>query len=180
MREAAKTLVEAGISVLTLDVGITDRSKKLPEGSTFDLLRKTDTDQHLYWLGANFEGIPQGHIGVGSQLPPARKYLIQRLYELSPLLSSSFLPMESLALGGLGGAWGLGCHVFSESELTRVGLNAAEMKDCYASIAKRIGISYSSCDIDDYSLGEIQSDQSAIRIDRNCSIILEALSCKQE
>src|SRR5262245_58607557 len=90
--QAAHVLIEKGLKVVLIDAGMEDNTPKVPEGRTFDEIRRTDEDQHRYWLGDNFEGIPVKAVGVGSQLPPSRKYILQRVSELTPLVSDSFSP----------------------------------------------------------------------------------------
>src|SRR5262249_42266039 len=59
----------------------------------------------------------------------------------APTASETFHGVESLARGGLGGAWGLGCFVMSDAELERMGLDPAGMEESYQRVAERIGVS---------------------------------------
>jgi len=61
--------------------------------------------------------------------------------ELLPLESDSFFPLESLAYGGLGAGWGLGCCAYSDAELRAAGLTPEAMRAAYQWVADRIGIS---------------------------------------
>ena len=58
---AAQTLVEGGRQVLMLDGGVCTGADeaKVPEAD-FVTLRENDADQHRYFLGDGFEGIPWG------------------------------------------------------------------------------------------------------------------------
>ena len=120
---AAQSLVEAGVDVGMVDVGFRDTyyDNKIPYGD-FVSIRKSDPNQHAYFLGKHFEGIPFGKIKTGAQLTPPRNFVIQEVNKWLPIESTNFLPMESLAYGGLGGAWGLACFVYSGPEIKSVGL----------------------------------------------------------
>ena len=121
--QAAQTLVEGNGKVAMLDVGITDdKYKNLVPDADFVSIRERDLGQHSYFLGTEFEGIPWGGIKVGAQLTPPRRFITRDTERLIPLASDSFQPMESLAYGGLGNGWGLGCFVFSGPELERIDL----------------------------------------------------------
>src|SRR6187551_2359956 len=125
---AAQTLAEAGREVMIIDGGICDEHyEKIQPQKNFSELRKTDPEQHRYLLGDKFESLPDDELGTGAQLTPSRQYLIQNADKFLPLDKENFSPMESLALGGLGGGWGLGCCVFSENELTLAGLPIEKM-----------------------------------------------------
>ena len=68
---AAAPLVEAGRSVLLIDYGNEDRRyAALIPHQPFSELRRTDRQQHRYFLGDEFEGIPLGPVRVGAQLTP--------------------------------------------------------------------------------------------------------------
>lgn len=174
--QAAQTLVDAGQQVLMLDVGVLPPDEPDTGSSRFEDIRRESPGQSSLWLGEQFEGIHFGGIGTGSQLTPTRKYICQRVQELTPLVSQSFAAMESLAKGGLGGAWGLGCCTFSEAELVSAGLAVDEMLQAYQVVADRIGISYSENDIWPYTMSCIRTDQSAIEIDANSRSILQRYS----
>lgn len=142
--QAAQTLVEAGKQVCILDVGITNSNKaKIPEYD-FITLRKTDENQFNYLIGENYSTLQFGHIKPGAQVAPDRSYINQSVNELIPVESTTFLPVESLAYGGLGVGWGLGCYAYSKEELDLAGLNYEEIHNAYKVIASRIGISCSN------------------------------------
>ena len=113
---AAHTLLEGGAKTLMLDVGETDNHyKHLIPNEDFITIRKTDRAQHRYFLGDDFEGIPLGEKDNDQHLTPPRNYITRLVDELTPLVSDSFKPMESLAYGGLGNGWGAGCFAYSPS-----------------------------------------------------------------
>src|SRR6476659_9068426 len=114
---AAYPLVEAGLAVRILDVGNRDTTyaSAIPE-APFSELRRTDPEQHRYFLGERFEGIRFDRMGMGAQLTPPRQYVCKDTERLQPIESSTFHPLQSLAEGGLGGAWGAGSPSFSSTD----------------------------------------------------------------
>lgn len=162
---AAQTLLEGDARVLLLDGGKQDGKYGaiIPEKNFTDI-RETEKDQHRYLLGDDLESIPSGDVSTGEQLTPARRYLIESVDEFLRLESETFFPMESLAYGGLGGGWGLGCCVFSENELSRAGLPASEMRDAYQVVGDRIGISGNADEAQAYTFAHIRGVQQATRL----------------
>lgn len=171
---AAQTLAEAGHSVLIIDGGQSGEaeSAKVPD-QNFIGLRKTDDNQADYFLGSKFESLPEGKTSSGSQLTPARNFLVRETEKYLPLLSDSFSAIESLAIGGLGGGWGLGCCVFSDRELELAGLDASRMHAAYQLIGDRIGISGEKDDATPYTAAYIQGLQPAFENDRGAQMLKE-------
>jgi hypothetical protein len=170
---AAQTLLEAGSSVLMLDVGITGESTALPESNFLDI-RQQDEEQYKIWLGKNFEGLPFRNNTSGAQLTPSRSFVQSLVSELTPLHSKDFFPVESLAKGGLGAAWGLGSFVYSDKELKAAGLPVKEMNEAYQHVADRIGISAAEDEAKKYTTGHLQNVLPAIAIDSNARQIVSA------
>ena len=170
---AAQTLADAGENVLILDGGITDEHYKgLQPQKNFSELRRNDETQHRYLLGDQFESLPEDELGTGAQLTPARQFLIEAVDRFLPLRGEGFSPMESLALGGLGGGWGLGCCVFSENELQQAGLPPEKMKQAYQVIADRIGISAGDDDARAFTAAHLLNTQPAPPPDPAASFLL--------
>ena len=169
---AAQTLVEAGTDVAMLDVGFSDSfyQNKIPD-QNFVSLRKEDTEQHVYFLGEQFEGIPLGKIKTGPQLTPPRKFVIEGVEKWLPTISNSFEPMQSLAYGGLGSAWGLACFAFSGPELREMGLDETKMIRAYQTIADRIGISGERDDGLSYCTRELNNIQPPTKLDSSAKRI---------
>jgi hypothetical protein len=156
---AAQTLTDQGHRCTILDVGIgahRSYASEIPEGS-FDHLHSADARQHRYFLGTDFEALAWGKTSVGAQLTPSRRFVVDRVGELIPKTSQEFEPYESLAFGGLGGAWGAGGFCFSPAELEACGLHAEEMNKSYQTVIGRIGISRPGDDIAPYTVGENRS-----------------------
>jgi len=135
-----------------------------------------DPEQHQYFLGNHFEGISGGASQTVLQLSPARSYILHRVNELTPFHSTTFHLVESLALGGLGVGWGLGCCVFSDAELDRCGLPCEEMKEAYQLVADRVGISGEDDDARPYTSARLTGIQPALPPDDNAFRMLERYS----
>ena len=178
---AAYSLAEEGVTVAVLDVGEEDEQYKniIPE-KDFISIRKEESNQHKYFLGKDFEGIPWDTIKVGSQLTPPRNFLTRLADKLIPFESDSFKPMESLAKGGLGGGWGLGCYMFSHAELNAIGLQEDKMHSAYQAVADHIGISGAKDDGAPYCLGDLKNIQPAARLEENLSGIFSAYNKKKD
>jgi len=178
---AAFSLVEAGVNVAVLDVGIEDtKYKDIIPNKDFVSIRKEDEQQKKFFLGNQFEGIPWESSRVGSQLTPPRNFLTQLADKFIPFESDSFKPMESMAKGGLGGGWGLGCYTFSKPEMEAVGLNEAEMLKGYEAVATHIGISGSNDDATPYCLGEVKNIQPVSKLEQNLDGIFKSYKTRKE
>ncbi len=171
---AAQTIIEGGGSVLMLDAGRTDRhyAGLLPEQNYLEI-RRTDPEQHRYLLGESFESVLASSSSTGAQLTPPRRHVVADVDRFLPISSPDFFPMESLALGGLGSAWGLGCCVFSEAELRAAGLPVAGMKAAYDIVAARIGISGERDDAQPYTFSYLDGIQPSIPLDPTAAVVYE-------
>ncbi|HEU4716886.1 MAG TPA: GMC oxidoreductase [Bacteroidia bacterium] len=177
---AAQTLAERGEKVLVIDGGITDDhyASLLPE-KNFSDLRRTDDSQERYFLGDNFESFPENELGTGAQLTPARQFLIRETEKYLPLVSENFSPVESLAEGGLGGGWGLGCCVFSPNELKKAGLPESEMAEAYQVVSDRIGISAANDDARKFTAAQLRDVQEAPPAGPSALSLLEKYASKK-
>ena len=169
---AAQTLVEAGAKVTMLDVGKedTDYPSLIPD-KDFNSIRKEDKDQYKYLIGKDFEGIPWGELSTGAQLTPSRKFITEAVDEYLQIDSKTFFPMESLAIGGLGSGWGLGCCVYSKEELKKAGLDDSKMNDAYSWVSERIGVSGNKDDASPYTIGHLNNYQPGIELDNNNKLL---------
>lgn len=163
---AAQTLIEKGVQVLMLDGGMTDTNYDgLIPDKDYLSIKQQETKQYEYFIGKNFEGIPFGKVKTGEHLTPTRKFMLRKVMDWMPLISDTFSPLESLALGGLGNGWGLGCCMFSHAELKMAGLDAARMNTAYEIVAKRIGISGDKDDTAKYTAGNLSQLMPSIKMD---------------
>jgi choline dehydrogenase-like flavoprotein len=167
---AAYPLAEAGLRVRMLDVANRDASHAVPDGP-FSQVRASDPDQHRWLLGDRFEGIGFEHMGAGAQLTPPRQFVVQDADRLLPIRSRSFFPLQSLALGGLGAAWGAGSPPFSAADLDGFPIDHADLAPHYEAVAARIGVSGDRDDLRPF-LGDLDALQPPLEIDANGESIL--------
>jgi hypothetical protein len=138
---ASAPLVAAGKRVLMLDFGNEDRRyAPLIPHEPFSTVRRTDTNQHRYFIGDGFEGVPFGGVRVGAQLTPPRAHIMRDTPELQPADAVDFAVGMSLARGGLGAGWSAGVFPFTDEELHDMGLSVAAMQPHYDAVAERIGV----------------------------------------
>jgi choline dehydrogenase-like flavoprotein len=139
---AAAALVEAGRRVRMLDVGYTDdRYAPLIPAASFTDLRRTHEEQHRWFLGDDFEGVPFGPVRVGAQLTPPRQHIVAVDDPRLPVDSDGFAVVQSLAQGGLGAGWGAGVFPFSDDELGAMGLGLRHLQPHYDAVVARVGVS---------------------------------------
>jgi len=143
--QAAQTLLEGGFKVGMLDVGVDQDQfykKQLP-ASDFDHLRKSDPNQHLYFLGKNLDSVHADWMGTQDRLTPPLAFTKRLVAEWQTQTKSRkhIAFMESLAKGGLGNAWGRGAFTYDRSEQEKLGLSTDGWREAYEQIASRIGIS---------------------------------------
>ena len=177
---AAFSLIEAGVNVAVLDVGIEDEKyKESIPNKDFISIRKEESQQQKFFLGKEFEGIPWENSRVGSQLTPPRNFLTQLSDTFIPFESDTFKPMESMAKGGLGGGWGLGCYTFSKPEMEAVGLKETEMLKAYEAVAAHIGISGSNDDATPYCLGDVKNIMPVSNLEKNLNGIFSSYKSRK-
>jgi hypothetical protein len=165
---AAQTLVEAGKQVVMLDVGETNPNyTSLVPNQDYLSLRATDTEQYKYLIGANAEGAVTNDTGKGAQITPTRSHMLRGTSQHIPLISDTFVPIESLGYGGLGIGWGLQCWEFSRKEITAAGMDVVRTLQAYETVAKRIGISGTNDAASTYTLGELKHYQPSPAMDKN-------------
>lgn len=142
---AAETLSSTGKKVIMVDMGHLHRDIKNIE-SDFITIRRTSETQRELFLGPGFESLQEPVHKNLPQQTPQRKFMTELTGGLIPLVSESFFPVESLALGGLGNGWGLGAYTFSAPELEKAGLSSIALSKSYYEVSKMIGISGSHND----------------------------------
>jgi len=177
---AAETLVNAGVKVTMLDVGITGPkpSASIPD-KDFISIRKNEPEQYRYLIGDKAEGVMWGKMGKGEQITPPRQHILKLVDEYLPVKSTTFSPLESLGYGGLGIGWGLQCWEYSKADLKRTGLNAIRMYQAYETVAARIGISATKDDAAPYTIGRLKTYQPSAAMDRNHRLIYEKYLAKK-
>jgi len=163
---AAYPLVEGGVRVTMLDVGL-DESHTLEEGVplSFEEHRRSDAGQDKIFLGDDLSGIgastgDAGH--AGAMTSGRRRYIVRGADTHAPVRNDSSVITQSLASGGLSEAWGAVCGFFDDEELRSVGIPPEEMKTHYAAIIKRIGVSGTNAKHDLQSPAEIDDNSTRI------------------
>lgn len=169
---AAMALVGAGREVVMLDVGNRDDhyAALIPE-RPFAELRRTDPQQHRYFLGDRFEGIPLGPVRVGAQLTPPRMYVLAEARDRIPVDANDFALSISLARGGLGAAWSAGVFPFTDEELAPMGLRLSDMQPHYDAVAERVGVCGEADDLDPFFPAS-PSMMPALELDTSAELIL--------
>lgn len=172
--QAAYALVEAGLRVRMLDLGHHDTTyESLVPSAPFPEVRRRDRAQHRYFLGDRFEGVTLGRVHVGAQLTPSRRYVSRDVAELTPVVSRTFFPLESLAAGGLANAWGAVCPSFDDRDLAGLPITRSDLSAHYDVVAARIGINGARDDLLPF-LGELQHLQPPLDPDDNAASLLES------
>ncbi len=169
---AAAALVAAGRQVLLLDYGNEDRryASLIPD-KPFSEIRRTDPQQHRYFLGDEFEGIPFGPVRVGAQLTPPRMHILADAAERIPVDTDGFAVSMSLARGGLGAGWSAGVFPFVDEELAAMGLSLADMRPHYDAVAERIGVAGERDDLEPL-LPSSPSMLPGLDLDTNAEVVL--------
>ncbi len=173
---AAAELLEQGRSVHLVHLGHDDTIyRDLIPDAPFSTVRRDVADQSLWWLGADDEGIPTGKVRIGSQLTPPRQFTVRDTATELPVHGDSFEPMQSLALGGLGAAWGAAAYTYTADELAACGLPPQGFAGHYAAVAERIGVSGShDDDTAGACSGQLRALQPPLDLDSNAQALLSA------
>jgi choline dehydrogenase-like flavoprotein len=176
---AAFPLVRAGISVTMLDVGNDDTHyAPLIPNQPFPTLRASHDEQHRYFLGDEFEGVPFGDVRVGAQLTPPRRFIARDTERLTPVVTSTFGGMESLARGGLASGWGAVAVEWDDTDLRDFPLKRQALEHHYRSVSERVGISGGDDDLRS-RYGDATALQPPLELDSNGEALLNAYEKKR-
>jgi choline dehydrogenase-like flavoprotein len=177
---AAARLLEAGQRVTLLDYGNQDpRYASLIPHEPFSVMRRRDPEQHRYFLGDRFEGIPFGPVRVGAQLTPPRLHILADAAARIPVDAPGFAVSMSLARGGLGAGWSAGVFPFADDELRDMGLSLADLQPHYDAVAERIGVAGDHDDLSPF-FPSSPSMMPALDIDTNGEVVFERYRRKRE
>lgn len=137
---AALTLLERGKDVVMYDVGREESAPPLPQHDFYNLKDNLESPYN-YFLGKHGESILPPCDKRGFVFPPSRNFYIKNDEPLNIVnKSSTFMPVLSLAQGGLGIAWGANAIEFNDADLSVMGLDKNEFYDAYKILSKRISI----------------------------------------
>jgi choline dehydrogenase-like flavoprotein len=141
---AAFPLVDAGLRVLMIDGGILP-DVALPRGEYLER-RKSDDRQWEWMIGRNFGALRQPGAISPKFRAPTLDYVFRGFADANRITADNFMPVGSLAVGGLSNAWGCGVAAFSAGDLEAFPFSAAELTPSYEAVARRIGISGRAAD----------------------------------
>jgi GMC oxidoreductase len=171
--QAARAAIDRGLSVLMVDVGHEDTAFALSvPDRPFDELRRTDPAQARYFRGESDPPSQHGRTRVGSQLTPPRQFIKLETDRYLPFESSTFFPLQTLALGGLGAGWGAGALTFEDFELAECGLSWRDLEPYYREVADDIGVSGAPEDDTGPMVLAIPNVQRPLDVDTNAQSLL--------
>jgi choline dehydrogenase-like flavoprotein len=142
---AAWPLVEAGARVTLVDGGFAPPPiLSEPLELAFGELRRARDDQWRWFLGEDLSGVPVSDPADGrggGNLSGNRAFVTRAADACLPVRAEGYSVLQTLAIGGLGAAWGGVCALWSADELAAAGLPPDEMAERYRSVCARIGVS---------------------------------------
>jgi len=161
--QACHQLRARGLDVQLIDFGVTSghAAGADSERRGFVEFREREVEQSPLLWGPAYSDFPFANRKGGAGLTPPRAFATEHVAEWLPLRTDGIVPVESLAKGGLGEAWGLGAFVLATPELEAMGLPAAAIRESYGRVCARIGVS--GVDIAE-SLQPLDLDESAERL----------------
>lgn len=177
---AAKTLTDKGLKVLMLDAGILPSQKLESKFENFSDIRQNEENQTVYFLGNHFDSIGNIQKKNPIHLTPNRQFVTDMVEKYLVWKGNDFNPIESLAKGGLGNAWGLGSYVYSDKELEETGLSVAESQKAYKWLSSFIAISGGNDHSAPYANNNLFQPQKSIPLDFNGERLWRNLEKKKE
>ena len=118
-------------------------------------------------------------MGACAQLTPPRQLVSRDVDEVTPVVSRTFFPIESLAAGGLAASWGAGCPPFSDADLEDIPLSRSDLEPHYQAVAERIGVSEARDHLLDF-FGDLDTMQPPLEVDDNDVSILDRYAKRRE
>ncbi len=179
--QAAKAAIDAGASVQMLDFGNDDPAGRasVPD-APFSVVRRTDPEQARYLWGARDVWNPYEGNRVAGHLTAPRAFALADADRLLPVASDTFTPVRSLALGGLGAAWGAGTPCFEDHELVAMGLPVEAMAAAYDEVVRDIGVSAAWDDDTAPYVLRSRATQPAAEPDTNARALLAAYARRRD
>jgi choline dehydrogenase-like flavoprotein len=136
-------LVESGMNVLMVDVGLVS-SQESPKGNlSFTEQRYVDPEQWRTFLNLRADELPSSSPKLRA---PGHAHVFSEFNDRYRIETEGFAANGSLAAGGLSNAWGAGAGSFGPEELRTWPLSEPDLVDSYAAVGTRIGISGSADD----------------------------------
>jgi len=146
---AAFPLVEAGLQVLMVDGG---REASLTLSSQSYLSKRFEDEEQWKWVvGESFHALQKMDAVSPKLRVPAHDYVFDDFIAQNKIKAKNFVPVGSLAKGGLSNAWGCGVARLSTDELVDYPFPESEIAKSYETVTRRIGISGANDDdLSDY------------------------------
>ena len=140
-----------GRRILMLDVGFDAPPAPELAGNLYDL-RQRSADLFPSLIGEHFESLHNLHNRpISLKLKsPYMSYIVRDWMRLSPVASSTFEGVLSLAKGGLANGWGAGVYRFTERDLEGFPISSAELRPFYDEVTAHIGVSGANDDLEPY------------------------------
>ncbi len=142
---AAWALCERGIPVTLLDAGTA--SVRLPPAGDYLGLRFADPEQWRWQLGESFCSFDAPMQASPKLRVPGLRPIFEGYAEANQLRPEpGFHLVGALAAGGLSNAWGCGVACFDDAELGPLLKQRTQMREAYARVAQRTGLSGAAAD----------------------------------
>jgi len=136
---AASPLVEAGLKVLMVDGG--EKAAVKPPTMPYLLSRTVDEEQWRWMIGEDFQALRNEQAVSPKLRVPTHSYVFDNFSEANKITSSNFVPVGSLAVGGLSNAWGCGVARLSPLELQTFPFPHTDIQSSYETVTRRMGVS---------------------------------------
>lgn len=132
-------LVEAGLNVLMVDPGYTSATP--PPRGDFLVNRIGQVDQWKWMIGSDYHAVRALAPMSPKLRVPQHAEIFKDFEEANRIITNNFLPIGSLAVGGLSNSWGGGVGLYSADELAIFPVPLSEMMHSYQTVTKRMGVS---------------------------------------
>jgi len=169
---AAFPLVESGLRVLMVDGGETP-SVGVPD-TEYLAARISDARQWEWMVGRDYRALREPAASSPKFRAPTLEYAFRGFAEANRIAAEGFIPVGSLAVGGLSNAWGCGVARFSGSDLEDFPFPEETLTPSFEAVARRIGISGRTDDdlsgffgVDAWAQKPIPMDALHERLERN-------------
>ncbi len=170
---AALACAHQNVVPTILDVGM-DRCLKVPsiDSNFYDYAEHHNVSDLV--IGKHFEGLHFVKSDKHVSLPltaPKNRFIIRHTDRLQPLLETNVSIVQSLAKGGLANAWGGAAYRYTDSDLSKFPIDAAELDPFYDALTQELGINGLEDDLAPFC-GSARYLQPPFKLPINSSIIL--------
>ncbi len=138
-------MVKAGLKVLMVDGG--RMSTASPSSQSYIASRVADTNQARWMVGRDFHSLKFDAAVSPKLRAPTHKHVFEGFAAANHIYGNDFVTLGSMAVGGLSEAWGCGVATLTNEELREYPFHPQEIRNSYATVSTRMGIS-GACDDD--------------------------------